>query len=199
MRICYLPLVFAALAWPAFAQTPDRQTGAGNPAFAPPPSAKGNGVATREASTFNDADRLFLRAAATNRMAGAEVAQLGGQKRADAAVAQFSERMTKDHAAVGQRLAALAKDAGVSAPAALDKERAAMLDELRGASGPDFDRRFWMYQLVEHQKAAQLLSYEIGSGLNPALKSLASEVLPTVMQHLRQIQTHAAAAGTGSQ
>ncbi|MDJ0450710.1 DUF4142 domain-containing protein [Methylocystis sp. JR02] len=58
-------------------------------------------------------------------MAGAEVAQLGGQKRADAAVAQFSERMTKDHAALGERLAAIARDAGVSAPAALDKERAA--------------------------------------------------------------------------
>lgn len=199
MRICYFPLVFVALAWPAFAQTPDRRTGAGNPAFAPPPNAKGNGIATREASAFNDADRLFLHAAAMNRMAGTEAAQLGGQKRGDAAVAQFSERMTKDHAALGQRLAAIAMDAGVSAPAALDKERAAMLDELRGASGPDFDRRFWIYQLVEHQKAAQLLSYEIGSGLNPALKGLASEVLPTVMQHLRQIQTHAAVMGTGSQ
>lgn len=199
MRICYLPLILVALAWPALAQAPDRRTGAGNPALAPPPSAKGSAIATREASTFNDADRLFLRAAATNRMAGAEVAQLGGQKRADAAVAQFSERMTKDHAALGERLAAIARDAGVSAPAALDKERAAMLDELRSASGPDFDRRFWTYQLAEHQKAAQLLSYEIGSGLNPALKGLASEVLPTVMQHLRQIQTYAAAVGTGSQ
>jgi putative membrane protein len=199
MRRGCFPLVFVALAWPALAQAPDRQTGVGNPAFAPPPNAKGNGKAAREPGKFNDADRLFLHAAAMNGLAEPEVAKLGGQKRADPSVAQFSERIAKDHAALSQRLSAIAKDADMSAPAALDKERAAMLDELRGLSGPAFDRRFWTYQLAEHQKAAQLLSYEIGSGLNPALKGLASEVLPTLLQRLRQIQAHTMAAGTVSQ
>ncbi len=196
MRLGYLSLLCITLAWAAAAQAPDRQPGAGNPAFAPPVSPKGDG-APREAAKFNDADRLFLREAALNALAGTEAAQLGGQRHMSVAVAQFSERMAKDHAALGQRLAALTKDTDVSAPAALDKERAAMLDELRSLGGPAFDRRFWMYQLAEHQKTAQLLSYEIGSGLNAGLKVLASEVLPTVLKQLRQVYKNAAAAGAG--
>ncbi|MGJ0506568.1 MAG: DUF4142 domain-containing protein [Methylocystis sp.] len=185
------------MAWDAVAQAPDRQPGEGNPAFAPPGDQKVDGR-TRETVRFNDADRLFLREAALIAMAGTDAAHLGQQKRPGVAVAQFSERIMKDHAAFGQRLTSLTKDADMSVPATLDEERAAMLDELRGLTGPAFDRRFWMFQLAEHQKAVQLLSYEISSGLNAALRGLASEVLPTVLNHLRHVQTNLTAAA-GSQ
>jgi putative membrane protein len=37
----------------------------------------------------------------------------------------------------------------------------------------------------DHQKAAQLLEWEIGSGQDTQLKSFAAETLPVVLQHLQ--------------
>ena len=41
---------------------------------------------------------------------------------------------------------------------------------------------------MDHQKAVQLLEYEIGSGQDVELKSFAAEILPIVLQHLRTAQ-----------
>ena len=196
MRICHLSLMLLVGASSAIAQTPDR-VGAGNPALAPPLGQKEDARA-RDAGRLNDADKLFIREAALNAIAMTETAKLSRQKHAGAGVIQFGERMMQDRAALDQKLAAISVDAALSPPAALDKERAAMLDHLRNLEGAAFDRQFWAYQLAEYQKAAQLSIHEIGSGSNPALKGVASEALPIIFQRLRQCQT-ATMAGAGTQ
>jgi putative membrane protein len=42
--------------------------------------------------------------------------------------------------------------------------------------------------VADHQKTAQLLEYEIGSGQDVELKSFASATLPVVLEHLRGAQ-----------
>ena len=39
-------------------------------------------------------------------------------------------------------------------------------------------------QVVDHQKTAQLLDWEIDAGQNAALQRFAAETLPTVLEHL---------------
>ena len=54
--------------------------------------------------------------------------------------------------------------------------------------GAEFDLAYVRGQVVDHQKAVQLLEYEIGSGQDVELKSFAAEILPIVLQHLRTAQ-----------
>ena len=63
-----------------------------------------------------------------------------------------------------------------------------MRANLEKLSGRPFDLAYMDSQIQDHQKTAQLLEWEIGSGQDPALKKFASEALPTVLQHLRLAQ-----------
>jgi putative membrane protein len=91
--------------------------------------------------------------------------------------------MVEDHTKANDRLLGLAKQDGIVPPDELDREHRAMRAEK--ASGDEFDRAYVQGQVQEHQKTAQLLEWEIGSGQDAELKSFASETLPVVLQHLR--------------
>ena len=63
-----------------------------------------------------------------------------------------------------------------------------MRENLRKLSGDRFDRAYIASQLQDHQRTAQLLAYEIGSGENADLKSFAEDTLPVVLEHLQMAQ-----------
>ena len=92
--------------------------------------------------------------------------------------------MVEDHGKANDQLKGLAKDGGIALPDKLDPEHAAMQERLAGLSGAEFDHVYLAGQLADHQKTAQLLEYEIGSGQDADLKSFASETLPVVLDHL---------------
>jgi putative membrane protein len=96
--------------------------------------------------------------------------------------------MVEEHGKTNDRLISLAKEDGIAVPDALDQEHKAMRDRLEAMDGAEFDRAYLQGQVVDHQKTAQLLEYEIGSGQDTKLKSFAAEVLPVVLQHLRAAQ-----------
>jgi putative membrane protein len=133
----------------------------------------------------NHADRLFVRAAAIGGMAEVELGKLAEQKGDGDAVKDFAQRMVEDHTKANERLMSLAKQNDIAVPDELDQEHEAMRDRLEKMSGVEFDRAYIQGQVVDHQKTAQLLEYEIGSGQDAQLRSLASETLPVVLQHLR--------------
>ena len=162
----------ALLAMPALAQQ-------GNPAGMTP----GTGP-----DQPNAADRNFARAAAGGGMAEVEFGKLAEQRAGSEALKDFGRRMVEDHGKANDKLEGLAKDDGIPLPDKIDPEHAAMHDRLAGLSGAEFDRAYLAGQLADHQKTAQLLEYEIGSGQDADLKSFASEALPIVLQHLRMAQ-----------
>jgi putative membrane protein len=71
----------------------------------------------------------------------------------------------------------------------MDPEHQAMRDRLTETSGAAFDLIYLQGQIADHQKTAQLLEYEIGSGQHLELKNFASQVLPVVLQHRRSAQS----------
>jgi putative membrane protein len=64
-------------------------------------------------------------------------------------VRQFAQKMVQDHTGAGDRLKEAAQ--GQTVPTDLDQQHAQMLQQLQGASGPDFDRRYVQLQLAAHQ------------------------------------------------
>lgn len=165
------------LATPAWAQT-------GNPAGMTPGTPQtAPGVPAPHQP--NQPDRLFVREAAIGGMAEVELGELAAQKGHSDAVKDFARRMVEDHTKANDRLMGLAKQDGIMLPDELDREHRAMRAEFEKASGDEFDRAYIQKQVQEHQKTAQLLEWEIGSGQDAQLKSFASETLPVVLQHLQ--------------
>ena len=96
--------------------------------------------------------------------------------------------MIEDHGQANERLISIAKEAGIPVPDDLDQEHKAMRDALQAMSGPGFDLTYIQGQVADHQKTAQLLEHEIGSGQQVELKNFAAETLPIVLAHLRSAQ-----------
>ncbi|MGY3606020.1 MULTISPECIES: DUF4142 domain-containing protein [unclassified Bradyrhizobium] len=183
-----LAIAIAFLSPAAFGQSTNPVSPApGNPGGMPPGTRQSApGVpAPRQA---NQADRAFINAAATGGLAEVDLGRFAAQQGASRAVTEFAQRMVRDHSAANDRLSALAKANGIAAPDKLDEEHKATRAKLEQLSGPQFDRAYIEGQIIDHQKTAQLLEYEIGSGENAELKDLASDLLPTVLGHLRMAQ-----------
>jgi putative membrane protein len=132
----------------------------------------------------NTQDKLFVRQAAIGGRAEVELGKLAQDKAQAQSVREFGERMTQDHGDANERLLALGKKAEPSIPETPDAEHEALHGRLSKLSGADFDRAYMQAQLEDHQKTANLLVWEIGSGQSAELTKYAAETLPAVMEHL---------------
>lgn len=175
-------LSLAALLFSAAASAQD-----GNPAVVTPGTPE-QAPGQPAPHTVNASDRIFLQQAAIGGMAEVAFAELVVSRSREAAVEAFADRMKVDHGKANTELKSLADAAGVTLPTALDAEHRAMHEQLEKLSGREFDLAYLAGQATDHQKTAQLLTYVIGSGQDPALKSFAAKNLPIVLEHLHMVQ-----------
>jgi len=77
----------------------------------------------------------------------------------------------------------------VPVPQDVDNEQKAVHDHLdKLPKGAEFDYDYLNAQVVDHQKAVQLLEWEIDQGENGDLQRFAAAILPKVFQHLQMAQ-----------
>ncbi len=169
------------LATPAAAQT-------GNPGGAEPGTLqpRSGGPSTAQP---NDTDRLFAHLIAVGGVAEIEAGRMAQDKAHAGAVKDFAQRMVQDHTKANDELASWAKSTDIRLPSELDDTHKAVQAGLRQAHGAGFDHAYMRGQIEDHQKAVQLLEWEIGSGQNAKLQKLAAQVLPTVLEHLEMAQS----------
>jgi putative membrane protein len=176
-----LSLIGAALAGaPAAAQI-------GNPAGMTPaiPMAE---PGTPAPGHPNIQDRLFVHLMATGGMAEVEAARLADSRIGDGPVREFARRMLRDHGASNDQLAQLARQDGIAWPDMLDPDHRAMQAQLQGLGGAAFEKAYLQGQIVDHQKAAQILEWEVGMGQDAQLQRHAAATLPAVLSHLQTLQ-----------
>jgi putative membrane protein len=116
--------------------------------------------------------------------------QLALQASSNVAVRNYANMLIADHTRLGQTVGAAATSAGLSPPPpTLLPPQQAMLDQLRAAgSGPSFDMAYQQAQISAHQQAIQLMQNYAASGDVPALRTVASQAIPTMQMHLQQAQ-----------
>jgi len=171
-----LALGFALAAQQAAAQM-------GNPGFmAPGTQIELSGIPAPHQP--NNDDRLFVLLVGEGGLAEVALAELAASKASTDSVKDFAKRMRTDHSTANEKLASLAKAAGVDPPTQLNGEHQAMKHDLEGMDVSDFELSYMRGQVVDHQKTAQLLAWEIGAGQEPGLQRFAASVLPTVLDHL---------------
>lgn len=136
----------------------------------------------------NQQDRLFVDQASLGGMAEVEFGRTAERKSQNDAIKNFARHMVQDHTKANDQLAELAKQIGVPRSGSLDDEHRAMQMNLEKLSGHQFDLAYIDGQVQDHQKTAQLLEWQIGSGEEMGLKQFASETLPIVLRHLQMAQ-----------
>lgn len=126
--------------------------------------------------------------------------QLALEKARSAGAKAFAKQMIADHTATTQQLKALAGDKAVSRtlPTELDERRQALLDQLKGASGPAFDKAYLDQQATAHQEALLLHGNYAKNGENDELKAFAEQTTPKIQHHadqVKQLKSQGGAAG----
>lgn len=126
----------------------------------------------------------FANAVAAADLYEVESARLAADKARSAEVKALARHIRTDHEKSTSELKSAAGTANITVAPKLDAEKQAMLDQLKAASGADFDRLFLEQQKTAHQKALALLQGYSTGGDNEALKDFASKTAGAVKGHL---------------
>jgi putative membrane protein len=139
--------------------------------------------ATSNAAMPTDASG-FANAVAAADLYEVESARLAADKATNAEVKSLAQHIRTDHEKSTSELKNAAGTANITVAPKLDAEKQGMLDQLRAASGADFDRLFLEQQKTAHQKALNLLQGYSSGGDNEALKAFAAKTAGAVKTHL---------------
>src|SRR5215212_6606090 len=160
----------------AFAQTQPAQ-----PLAPAQPSAQGQMAQPGAPSAAE-----FVTKAASSSLFEIQSSQMALQQSQNTQVRDFAQKMIQDHTKASDQLKAAAQ--GQTVPTTPDAEHAQMLQQLNGANGVDFDRRYVQLQLTGHQEAVALFDRYAQNGDNPQLKQFAQQTLPDLREHLQMAQ-----------
>jgi putative membrane protein len=132
----------------------------------------------------------YLAMAASSDQFEIQSGQMAQQMSQNPQVRNVGNLLAADHIRSTQMLSAAAEYVGLTPPPpGLLPEQQAMLRQLQAAgSGPTFDMVFKNMQIAAHRSALQLHQNYAAHGDVPALRNVASQIVPVVQMHLNQAQ-----------
>ena len=148
---------------------PPLRTGANADATKSPAPAKGT---AKTASKLSAADKSFMMEAAKGGQMEVALGQLAAQKAQNADVKKFGNRMVADHSKWNNELMALAKEEGVTLPAA------------KSAGKWKSDKDYIDAMVTDHEKDLAAFQSEATNGSDPDLKKWADKTAKGVQKHL---------------
>jgi putative membrane protein len=151
---------------------PPLKTGANAPA----PTAKPGGSPTKAGSKLSAADKTFMINAAKGGMMEVEWGKLAAQNGQNADVKKFGNRMVTDHSNANSELMALAKEEGVTLPAA------------KAPGKWKSDKDYMEMMVKDHQADLAEFQKEAQSGSDPDVKAFAAKGAKMVSTHLKLAQ-----------
>ncbi len=142
-------------------------------------------------------DAEFVRALDRANTTELDTAKYVVNRTKDPAVHQFAQHMIDDHSTTAVKLEAVTRGTNL-APTPRDDGTVPGMDRrllaiLQGESGTQLDNDFMRMQVPMHRRALGLLQWESQNGQNNGLKALATNLIPTVQQHLQIAQSYLAA------
>jgi putative membrane protein len=128
----------------------------------------------------------FANAAALSDMYEIAAGKLASGKAKSASVKSFAAKMITAHTQTTNKLKATLASThpDITPPLQLDARHQAVIDELRGANGADFDSRYVAQQIDAHKEALMLMNGYAKDGDAQELKKVAADTAPIVQMHL---------------
>ena len=147
----------------------------------------------KPAPSVHASDAKFLKDAADGGMAEVELGQLAVQKAASPQVKQFAQRMVEDHGKANDQVHELALQKSIRLPKRPSSKNAAAKAQLEKLSGDQFDQAYMADMVADHKKDVADFQRESSAAHDPAVKTFATQILPTLQDHLKQAQSIAPA------
>lgn len=169
---------------PPGSSMPSGQTPSSPSTAAPGPATGMNGPMTSDTVTPKIDDKRFAKDAAVGAMMDVELGKLAAQKASRDDIKQFGQKMVEDHTKANDQLKQLAGKENISLPDSLDSRHQSRVDKLSKLSGEDFDKAFVKDQLKDQQAQVRQFTDESQNGTDPNVKAFASNMLPTLQQHV---------------
>ena len=145
------------------------------------------------------ADTHFAKEAAAGGMAEVKMGQLAQEKASSDDVKAFGKRMVEDHSKAGDKLKSVASGENITLPDDISAKDKMTYNHLSKLSGAAFDKAYVNDMVKDHEADVTAFKKEAASGKDDAIKSFASDTLPTLQDHLskiKDIQKNMGATGT---
>jgi putative membrane protein len=138
-----------------------------------------------QAPQLGEVDKAFVKAAASNGQAEIQLAKLGASRASREAVQEFARRLEKEHTEANTQLLKILNSQGIDVSRDMEPYLSAA-KHLESLQGEAFDRAFLEHTIKEHEEAVAHFTKEAKEGRNPQLKAFASEMLPSLKEHLQR-------------
>ena len=139
-------------------------------------SSAPKGGAAKAGSKLSAADKTFMMNAAKGGMMEVDMGKMAAQSAQNADVKKFGNRMVTDHSKANNELMSLAKEEGVSLPAA------------KAPGKWKSDKNYMDDMVKDHQKDLAEFQKEAQSGTDPDVKAFAAKGAKMVSSHLKMAQ-----------
>lgn len=137
----------------------------------------------RSSNALSEFDRRFMEQAAQSDMTEIMTSRLALERSSNPQVQAYAQRMVEQHTDSSARLQRLAQQKNVTLPRQIGSENEAMLQQLQGLQGAQFDQAYMNGQLSAHTKAEDLYQQAVAEASDPDVKAFASAVRPLISQH----------------
>jgi len=138
------------------------------------------------AANLDRTDTKFVNNAARGGEAEVKLGHLAEQKGSNQAVRDFGQRMVKDHTAANDKLKTVASEKGITWPSSIDAKDQVLYDRLSKLSGTEFDRVYINAMVRDHTQDVSEFRHESQAAKDQAVRSFASDTLPTLEDHLKE-------------
>ncbi len=141
------------------------------------------GAAVSDAVT-PDSPQDFVTKAAVAGLFEIKTSELAIKTSKNVNVIAFARKMVADHTKAAAKLKAIvAKDKTLTAPEKLNDDLQKKYDDLATKTGDDFDKAYIDAQKSAHSDAVSLFDNYSKNGTDAALKTFATDTLPTLQTH----------------
>jgi putative membrane protein len=153
-----------------------------------PTSAKPAAAPAEKAGKASPADMDFAKKVAAGGEAEVQVTALAEQKGSANEVKDLASRLHTDHMKANDELKKIASQKGWTLPTEPTADQKAKKEKLEKLSGSAFDKEFVTMMVTNHRMNIPNFEREASKGTDPDLKQFASNILPTLKEHLAMAQ-----------
>jgi putative membrane protein len=145
----------------------------------------GTAAQSRTTPALTKVDVVFINRVSVAGPQEVAFAQLAATKSADPAVRHFAEDVIGDFTRIDQRLGTIAQGNGMTPASDMDGRHQMLYRQLQSTNGAAFDRGYIDGQLQDLTMLIEAFQAEADSGSEPQVRSLATQSLPPLQQHLQ--------------
>lgn len=179
--------VLAAVSLPAAAALSQGDEAPKTPLQEKPPRASSPQADTK-GTPLAKQDREFIDEAALGGLYEVRAGQIAVQRAQANEVKQLGQKMIDDHTAVNGRLQKLAQSKGLNVPSTLDKKHQDKIDNLSKKTGMEFDKAYIEEMVDDHKHDVDAFEKASKDAKDAGVKEFAAATLPTLRDHLQQVQ-----------